>query len=197
MKNKNMCSNVLDIIKIRRSVRSFDDRPIEKEKMELILEAARLAPSSSNSQPWRFVVVEDKVLLKKITKAKPLGPNVNKFLENAGAIIACVDEPKLFIHKAADIVNRDNQRIDVGIAMEHMVLVAAELGIGTCWIGWFSERKIKELLGIPEKKTVSVLLAFGYPKTKTDENGIGGIKPRPRKKLSEVACKNYYDENYC
>jgi nitroreductase len=177
-------------------VRSFDDRPIEKEKMELILEAARLAPSSSNSQPWRFVVVEDKVLLKKIAKAQPLGPNVNKFLESAGVIIACVDEPKLFIHKAADMVNRDNQRIDVGIAVEHMVLVAAELGIGSCWIGWFSEKKVKELLRIPKKKTVSVLLALGYPKNKTDKNGIGGIKLRPRKKLSEVACKNYYDENY-
>jgi len=196
MKNKKTCSNVLNIIKIRRSVRSFDDRPIEKEKMELILEAARLAPSSCNSQPWRFVVVDDKVLLKKIAKAQPLGPNVNKFLESAGVIIACVDEPKLFIHKAADMVNRDNQRIDVGIAVEHMVLVAAELGIGSCWIGWFSEKKVKELLRIPKKKTVSVLLALGYPKNKTDKNGIGGIKLRPRKKLSEVACKNYYDENY-
>jgi nitroreductase len=196
MINKKTCSNILNIIKIRRSVRSFDDRPIEKEKMELILEAARLAPSSCNSQPWRFVVVNDKVLLKKIAKAQPLGPNVNKFLESAGVIIACVDEPKLFIHKAADMVNRDNQRIDVGIAMEHMVLVAAELGIGSCWIGWFSEKKVKELLRIPKKKTISVLLALGYPKNKTDKNGIGGIKLRPRKKLSEVACKNYYDENY-
>jgi nitroreductase len=196
MTKKKVFSNVLDIIKIRRSVRAFDGKPIEKERMDVILEAARLAPSSCNSQPWRFVVVDDELLLKKIAKAQPIGPNVNKFLENAGAIIACVDEPKLFIHKAADMINRDNQRIDVGIAMEHMVLVAAELGIGSCWIGWFSEKKVKELLRIPEKKTVSVLLALGYPKNKTDENGIGGIKPRPRKKLKEVASRNYYDENY-
>jgi nitroreductase len=196
MTKKKVLSNVLDVIKIRRSVREFDGRSIEKEKMDMILEAARLAPSSCNSQPWRFIVVDDSLLLKKIAKAHPIGPNFNKFLENAGAIIACVDEPKLFVHKAADMVNRDNQRIDVGIAMEHMVLVATELGIGSCWIGWFSEKKVEEVLRIPEKKTVSVLLAFGYPKTKMDTNGIGGIKPRPRKKLSEITFRNYYNENY-
>jgi nitroreductase len=196
MTKKKLFSNVLDIIKIRRSVRLFDGRPIEKEKMDMILEAARLAPSSCNSQPWRFIVVDDGLLLKKIAKAQPVGPNVNKFLENAGAIIVCVDEPKLLVHKAADMVNRDNQRIDVGIAMEHMVLVATELGIGSCWIGWFSEKKVKELLRIPGRKTVSVLLALGYPKNKPDENSMGGIKPRPRKKMNEIVCKNYYNEDY-
>lgn len=196
MAKKKMISNVLDVIKIRRSVRSFNGKPIEKEKMNMILESARLAPSSSNSQPWRFIVVDDMDLIKMMADAKPVGPNFNKFLKDAGAMVVCVDEPKLIVHKAADMVNRDNQRIDVGIAMEHMVLVAAELGIGSCWIGWFSEKKVKELLKIPEKKSVSVFIAFGYPKTKTDANGIGGIKPRPRKKLNEIAFRNYYDEKY-
>jgi nitroreductase len=195
MQKKSTISKVLDVIKLRRSVRIFNGKPIEREKIDLILEAARLAPSSCNSQPWRFIVVEDKELLKKVAKAQPT-PNVNKFLQNAGVIIVCVDEPKLFVHKAADIVNRDNQRIDVGIAMEHMVLVASEIGIGSCWIGWFSEKKIKDLLRIPDKKTISVLLALGYPVEKTDENGIGGIKSRPRKSLSQIASSNYYDNEY-
>lgn len=195
MKKQSSVSKVLSVIKNRRSIRTFDGRPIEPEKMKLILEAARQAPSSCNSQPWRLIVVEDSELLKKVAKAQPT-PNINKFLQGATAIIVCVDEPKLFVHKAADMINRDNQRIDVGIAMEHVVLVAAELGIGSCWIGWFSEKKIKELLRIPAKKTISVLLALGYPAKETDENGIGGIKARPRKTISEIASSNYYDIEY-
>lgn len=195
MKKEKLHSKVLDIIKFRRSVRSFDAKPIEPEKMDIILEAARLAPSSDNSQPWRFIVVDDKELLMQVAKAQSI-PNINKFLQEAAAIIVCVDEPKLLIHKAADLVNRDNQRIDVGIAMEHMVLVAAEMGIGSCWIGWFKEKKIKELLHIPSKKSISVLVALGYPKKESDSQGMGGIKPRPRKNLSNIAGHNHYDTDY-
>lgn len=189
---KKIKSNVLEIIEKRRSVRDFSDKSIEREKLELILEAARLAPSSCNSQPWKFIVVDDKELLKKVAKAQPTGTPINKFLVDAAAIVVCVDEPKLVVHKTAGILNRDNQRIDVGIAMEHMVLVAAELGIGSCWIGWFSERQIRKLLDIPRGKTVSVLLALGYPKGEDTADGIGGVKPRPRKDIGEIVSYNSY-----
>jgi len=185
-------SILLDIIKKRRSVRSFTDKPIESEKLKMILEAARLAPSSCNSQPWHFLVVDDRDLLKKVAAAQPPGTPINKFLNQAAVIIACVEEPKFIVHKAAGLINRDNHRIDIGIALEHMVLVATELGIGSCWIGWFSEEKIKSLLKIPKNKSVSVMLALGYPDGKTDINNIDEIKPRPRKSLDEIASRNRY-----
>jgi nitroreductase len=185
-------SKLLEIIRKRRSVRSFSGKPIESENLKLILEAARLAPSSCNSQPWHFVVVDKKDLIKKIAVAQPKGTPINKFLKKAAIIIACVEEPKLIVHKAAGLLNRDNHRIDIGIAVEHMVLVATELGIGSCWIGWFSEEKIKKLLKIPKNKSVSAMLALGFPTGKTDENGMGGIKPRSRKSLKEIASKNAY-----
>ncbi len=195
MSKKKIESNVLDVIKFRRSVREFSSRPIEKEKMDTIMEAARLAPSSCNTQPWEFVVVDNRDALIKVAKAQPPGTPINKFLVDAVAIIVCVDNPRIVIHKAAGALNRNNQRLDMGLAVEHMVLVAAELGIGSCWIGWFSEKKIKEILNIPKKKTVSVLLALGYPKNASDGNSIGAIPARPRKETSEIVFYNRYGKN--
>ena len=146
--------NVSQAISRRYSCRHYEDKPIEKEKLEMVLEAARQAPSAKNLQDWRFVVVTDKEMRKELAAAA----NNQTFLENAGAIIvACT---------VSDHVMRCGQAIgpiDVSIALEHMCLQATELGLATCWIGSFYPDKVKPLVGIPTDINIIELLAVGYP----------------------------------
>ena len=138
----------------RYSCRSYEDKPVEKDKLDSIIESVRLAPSAKNLQDWRFVVVQDKEAKVKLAKAA----NDQKFLENAGAIIvACTN---------SDHVMRCGQAIgpiDVAIALEHVCLQATELGLATCWIGSFYPDKVRPILGIPEDITIVELMALGYP----------------------------------
>ena len=177
--------NVLDIIKKRQSVRKYQDRPVEEEKLKLILEAARLAPSSSNSQPWHFIAVKDRELRKELVRAVPLGAAaINKFIENSPVIIVgCVTSN--FFQKVTALFGRENHIIDVSIAMEHMVLEAEELGLGTCWIGWFDEGKVKKLLTVPEAAKVVAMLTLGYPSE-------GGTHATTRKALEEIYSADKY-----
>lgn len=176
---------VLDIIKKRQSVRKYQDRPVEEEKLNLILEAARLAPSSSNSQPWHFVVVKNKDLRAKLERAVPLGvAAINKFMEEAPVVIVGCVTPNFF-QKVSSMLGRENHWIDVSIAMEHMVLEAEELGLGTCWIGWFDEGKVKKLLNVPRTAKVVAMLALGYSKE-------GGTHATTRKALEEIYSVDRY-----
>jgi nitroreductase len=174
--------NVLDIIKKRQSVRKYQDRPVEEEKLKLILEAARLAPSSSNSQPWHFIAVKNKELIKCLMNAVPMGITaINKFMEQAPVIIVGCVTPSFF-QKVSSIFGRENHFIDVSIAMEHMVLVAEELGLGTCWIGWFDEGKVKKLLDVPKTAKVVAMISLGYPK----EGGMHATTRKPLEKIYSV-----------
>jgi nitroreductase len=145
---------VLDAIRKRYSCRAYQDKPIEREKLEQILEAARLAPSAKNLQDWRFVAVTDKETKRKIAQAA----NNQTFLQNAGAIIvAC---------SISNEVMRCGQAvgpIDVAIALEHIALQAAELGLATCWIGSFYPEKVRPIVGIPQDIAIIELMAVGYP----------------------------------
>jgi nitroreductase len=148
--------NVMDAIKTRKSVRAYLDRPIEDEKLNAVLEAARLAPSASNRQEWRFVVVRE--------------PETRKKLAAVAGGQAFVAEAPLLIVACAETdghVMRCGQPcypIDVAIALDHMSLAAVEVGLGSCWIGLFDEKKVKEILQIPEEIRVVELLPLGYPK---------------------------------
>lgn len=177
--------SVLDIIKKRQSVRKYLDRPVEDDKLKLILEAARLAPSSSNSQPWHFIAVKDKGLKAKLMHAVPLGvAAINKFIDEAPVVIVGCVTPGFF-QKVTSMFGRENHIVDVSIAMEHMVLVAEELGLGTCWIGWFDEGKVKKLLNVPRAAKVVAMLTLGYPKE-------GGIHATTRKALEEIYSVDRY-----
>jgi nitroreductase len=146
--------DVAQAIRSRYSCRSYCDKPLEQEKLRTVLEAARHAPSAKNLQDWRFVVVTDAQMKKKIAAAA----NNQTFLENAGAIVVA--------STVSDHVMRCGQAvgpIDVAIALEHMCLQATELGLATCWIGSFYADKVKSIVGIPENVTVIELLALGYP----------------------------------
>ena len=147
--------NVMEAIKKRCSVRGYQNRPIEKEKMDNILEAARLAPSASNRQEWRFVVVQDRDTGQHLIKAA----KNQAFVGEAPVVIACCAKTDNHIMTCGQMC----YPIDMAIAIEHMALEATEEGLGSCWIGAFYEDQVKEILGIPQDIRVVELLVLGYP----------------------------------
>jgi nitroreductase len=153
--------DVFEAIKERKSVRAYLDKPVEEDKLIKILEAARLAPSASNRQEWRFVVVRDKKSRQQLCQAA----KGQKFVEEAAVIIACCAQTNNHVMTCGQLC----YPIDVAIAIDHMTLVAVELGLGTCWVGAFYEEQAKKILNIPEEIRVVELLALGYPK---DDNVI-------------------------
>ena len=147
--------DVMEAIKKRYSVRCYQDRVVEPEKLDGILEAARLAPSASNRQEWRFVVIQDKNIRQRLMQAA----KDQAFVGQAPVVIACCAKTDSHIMTCGQMC----YPIDVAIAIEHMALKATEEGLGTCWIGAFHEDKVKEILGIPQDVRVVALLALGYP----------------------------------
>jgi nitroreductase len=168
------------ILRRRRSTRSFDSRPVTGKDVISMVEAARLAPSACNSQTWRFVTVTRREIIRKICyeAMRPVIPN--KWLEQAPLVfVGCSQLDVIANRIGSGVTGIEYYQIDLGIAMEHMVLKATELGLGTCWIGWFDESTLKKILEIPNKIKVSALLAVGYPK---DESS----KKRKRKPLEKI-----------
>jgi len=160
--------DVFEAVKTRRSIRKYRPESIPKEKLELILEATRLAPSAANRQPWRFIIVQEQDRKKALAEAA----NEQTFLGDAAAIAVAVGDP--------DVSARWHEK-DPMIALDHMVLAATALGYGTCWIGAFDEDAVKHLLKIPAKMKIVALLPIGVPAEKP--------APRPRKELSEIFFK--------
>jgi nitroreductase len=189
-------SDVFEVMKRRRSVRKFAPKKIEHEKILQILEAARIAPSSSNRQAWHFVVIDDKSLIELIPKQVALGEKiVIKWLKDAPLVIAgCYT--KALTHHIARLFDHENHLVDVSIAMTHIALAATALEIGTCFVGWFNHKKLKKLLNIPKQYNIAVLLALGYPIEKSSEKAIGNIEARPRKALEEIISYNRFGEGF-
>jgi len=176
----------MEVIRKRRSVRAYLDMPVEDEKIKEIVEAARLAPSTCNLQCWRFVVVKDRTVRDELIE-KGFGGLIvpNKWIRTAPVIIAVCAEPSLVVHRLGGrIQGVDYHLLDVGIATEHLVLRATELGLGTCWIGWFNERRVKKILKIPKGVKVVALLSLGYPDGEPGE-------PRERLPLGAIL---FYDK---
>jgi nitroreductase len=151
------------ILEKRRSVRAFDPRPVAREDLLAICQAARWAPSACNSQTWRFVAVQDRSRIQALCRQamRPVVPN--RWLAQAPLVIAGCSQLDIISNRIGSTVTGiEYYRIDLGIAMEHMVLKATELGLGSCWIGWFDERQVKAILKIPRRIKVSALLAIGY-----------------------------------
>ncbi len=178
--------SVMDIIKKRRSVRSYLDKPVENEKIEKVIEAARLAPSACNSQCWRFIVVRDKEVLRQLVeKGLEKIPVKNKWARTAPVIIVACAELNFLTHRlGAKISAIDYYLLDMGCAIEHLILMATELGLGTCWIGWFKEKSIRKLLKIPKKTKIVALITLGYPEEELKE------KDKKRLGLEEIL---FYD----
>jgi len=171
----------LDLAKKRASTRHFDPRPVGREALERCVEAARLAPSACNSQPWRFVVVDDPALKDRLADALFAGPySMNRFAKQAGALVAVVAErPGGLTQVGGWLRKTPFYLIDVGIAAEHFILQATEEGLGTCWIGWFDEAAAKRLLGIPARQRVCSCIAVGHP--------AGPVKEKTRKETGAMS----------
>jgi nitroreductase len=147
--------NVSEAISKRRSVRSYTSAPVEPEKLELILQAARLSPSARNQQIWKFVVVRNKETKENLVHVC----DEHAFLAEADTMICCCATK-------ADLVLPNGEAthtMDLAVAASFMMLQATELGIGSCWIGTFNEAKLKKLLRIPEEIRVVCLISLGYP----------------------------------
>lgn len=181
-------TDFLSLVRRRQSVRGYDPRPVEKEKLERCLEAARLAPSACNAQPWSFVVVDRPDLknrLADLTADRWLP--LNHWTKQAPIhVVVVVERANLTAHIGAKVKKRDFSWMDVGIAAEHFCLQAASEGLGTCMLGWFKEQKVKDLLQIPAAKRIGLIITLGYPAG--DE-----IRPKIRKDLEAIVHWNRYD----
>lgn len=177
----------LDLVTQRFSARKYKDTPVEPEKIERCLEAARLAPSASNSQPWRFILVNDPELKSKVAKQTyDTVINFNKFVPQAPVLLVIViEKPKLITQIGGFLKKKDYPLIDIGIAAEHFCLQAAEEGLGTCMLGWFNDKIIKELLNIPKDRIIGLVISVGYPDYEV-------VPTKKRKSTEEVVSYNRY-----
>lgn len=177
--------NFLELAKARQSDRKFvKDKPVEREKLEKILEAARLAPSACNAQPWKFVVVTDKEKTARIGKACA-SFFMNKFAKDAPVHILVVEESaNITSMLGAKVKDKYFPLMDAGIAASYITLAAESLGLGSCMLGWFDEDRIKEIAGIPAKKRLLLDIIVGYPETTKRE--------KKRKDMDKVVCWEEY-----
>jgi len=176
----------LELVTIRQSDRSYTDRALEPEKLERILECARLAPSACNAQPWHLIVVDDEGKRHKIAEAassRALG--MNRFSWDAPVQIVIVEEKPNFTSKAGGWIKKKHfPLMDIGIVAEHICLAAAAEGLGSCMIGWFNEAKVRNTLGVPDSKRIPLIITIGY----TDKL----VRKKLRKNADEIITRNHY-----
>jgi nitroreductase len=171
----------------RESTRKYSSRPVEQGKLDIIMEACRMAPSACNSQPWKFIIATDPVIKDAVGHAS-YGPlmTFNKFAPQAPVIAAIVGEnPGWLAGIGGKVKDKPFYLMDIGIVASHFCLQAAELGLGTCMLGWFNAKEVNKILKLPEGKRVLLLITLGYPaKEKT--------RKKIRKKPSEMWKYNAY-----
>ncbi len=167
-----------DAVRLRRSVRKYVDRPVEPDKLRLILEAARLAPSARNRQPWRFVVVTDEGVRREVYEAS----REQSFILEAPVLIAAVGYPSDYVCSNGNVAHM----VDIGIAGEHIALAATALGLGSCWIAAFDQERMRKALNVPENAQIVAIFTIGYPAEEP--------QPKPRKPLREIVHQDLWGE---
>jgi len=165
----------IDIAKNRYSCRKYDSRPVEEEKLALVLEAGRVAPSAVNFQPWHFYVIRGEAQLKHFHPAY----HREWFQSAPCVIVVCTDHSQTWKRKAD---GKDSGDVDAAICTDHMTLQATELGLATCWICNFDPKLTRDLLELPAGMEPVVILPLGYPLDKTDPDRHG----EKRKELKEI-----------
>jgi nitroreductase len=179
--------NFLELANKRYSVRNYSQTPVSRENIAACIEAARLAPSACNSQPWKFIVADDPRIKTDVAKAAFEGIlDFNHFAFKAPVLILIVSQRQKLMAKFGGVVKRkDFSLMDIGIAAEHFCLQAAEQGLGTCILGWFNEKKVKKILGIPANKRVELIISVGL-------SADGKVPDKIRKSLEEIVSYNKY-----
>jgi nitroreductase len=175
----------LDLVKKRRSVRKFQDKKVDRELLTTCVEAARLAPSAENVEPWRFLIIDDPEAKENLCRHAFTGIfSATRWAAKAPVIIVLLSELEILANRIGrQITGLNYYLIDMGIAGEHFVLQAQELGLGTCWIGWFSGRGVRKALKLPRKYRPIGLLALGYP-------DVPAVKEKKRRSLNEICWFN-------
>jgi len=167
-----------EAIRKRHSVRDYEDKSIPEDKLNRVLEAARLAPSANNRQPWKFVVVKDRQRRQELARAA----DGQTFIGEAPVVIAAVATNTEHVMPCGV----PSYAVDLAIAVDHMTLAAADEGLGTCWIGAFSQERAKEILGIPAPYRVVTLFPLGFPRREREM--------KVRKALEEIVCYETFQE---
>ena len=172
-----------DLAKLRQSDRKYKNQSVEKEKLIQCLETARISPSANNSQPWKFVGIDDLEKKEQIAECT-IGLGMNKFTHQCPVLVAVVLEQQNFMSTVGSMIKNKNYSLfDIGIAVNQFCLQAADLGLGTCIIGWFDEKKIKKILGV-KRRRIPLLISVGYPDAPTRE--------KVRKPLDVMSSWNHY-----
>ena len=174
--------DTFEAITTRKSIRSYEETPVPNDKLQRILEAARLAPSAIRIQPWHFIVVTDAEKRKALSKGM-----FAKFLTQAPVVIVACGDTK---------ASPDWYAVDVSIATENLVLAATNEGLGTCWVGSFDEEQVKALLKIPKAFSVIALIAVGYGLEKLNLTQSISSIARGRKKLEDIVSAEEYGKAY-
>lgn len=177
-----------ELIVHRQSTRRYQSKPVEPGKIKQLTGAVRLAPSASNSQPWKLIVVTDRKLADEVARTTfDKVFSFNKFAVEAPVFaVLVVEKPKLITQIGGSLKRREFPLIDIGIAAAYFCLQATELGLGTCMIGWFNEKKVKKILHIPDRKRIGLLITLGYA---PDDYGL---RKKIRKPSEEMCRYNEY-----
>jgi nitroreductase len=177
----------LELLGKRQSVRGYINKPVEKEKLIRCIEAARLAPSACNSQPWKFIIVDDKEIkneLADLTTTQLLP--INHYTKQAPVHVVLIMEKPNLTSKIGELIwDKPYTLIDIGIAAIQFCLQATVEGLGTCMLGWFNEKKVKKLLNIPASKRAALVITVGYPASEE-------IRNKQRKTIEEIFSINEY-----
>jgi Nitroreductase len=180
--------DVARLIALRQSVSSYADQPVEEEKLAQLIEAVRLAPSASNSQPWKLILVTDPDLKDKVARATFSAlVSFNKFAPEAPVLaVLVIEKLRVITQIGARLKDREFPLIDIGIAASQFCLRATELGLGTCMLGWFDEQAIKKLLHIPASRRIGLVITLGYAREGDP------LRPKRRKQAEEMSSRNSY-----
>ncbi|MBN1885559.1 MAG: nitroreductase family protein [Candidatus Krumholzibacteriota bacterium] len=172
--------DIYEAIRTRTSVRSYLPDSIDDARLGRVLDAARLAPSGKNGQPWTFIVVRDPSIRRRLVPAC----KDQAFVGEAPVVVVACGREELAYRKMGGYWN--SLPVDIGIAFEHLMLAAAAEGLGTCWIGAFIEEDVREILGVPADVKIVALTPIGYP--------AADQTPRPRKPMEEILMENRWEE---
>ena len=179
-------NSFLELVKARQSDRAYLDKPVEIEKLERILEAAQLAPSACNAQPWKIIVVTDTGKRHEVAGAassKML--SMNHFSKQAPVQLVLIEENANFTSTVGGwATNKHYPHIDLGIIASHICLAAADEGLGTCMLGWCNEKKVRKSLDIPKSKRVMLVILLGYSSQP--------LREKKRKTINEIISYNKY-----